>query len=72
MAIRLQAIDAFRRVSCHSFDRKPLLDLYRDMSKDSELRIAAYLSIMQCPSLQLLDEIKKTLTVEVVNQVRDI
>ncbi len=69
MVIRLAAIEALRRVPCHMSDRGSLLNLYKDMSQDSELRIAAYLAIMQCPTPQLLEEIKQTLVSEAVNQV---
>lgn len=69
MVIRLAAIDALRRVPCHIGDRSSLLAVYQDSSYDSEMRIAAYLAIMQCPTAQLIEEIKQTLTSESVNQV---
>lgn len=50
-------------------DRSSLLSFYRNTKQDTELRIAAYLAIMQCPSAQLLEEIKLALTHENVNQV---
>lgn len=69
MVIRLAAIDALRRAPCHIGDRSALLALYQDSSYDSELRIASYLTIMQCPTAQLIEDIKHTLTTESVNQV---
>lgn len=69
MVIRLAAIEALRRVSCDIVDRSSLLNFYLDASRDSELRIAAYLAVMQCPSPQLLEEIKQSLIQEPVNQV---
>ncbi len=69
MVIRLAAIDALRRVPCHLDGRDSLLSFYRDTKHDSELRIGAYLAAMQCPSAQLLEEVKQTLINENVNQV---
>lgn len=69
MVIRLAAIEALRRVPCHMGDRSSLLALYQDSGYDSELRIAAYLAIMQCPTAQLIEDVKETLTSESVNQV---
>jgi hypothetical protein len=37
--------------------------------KKGELRIAAYLGLMTCPSASILDKIKNTLESEEVNQV---
>ena len=69
MAIRLAAIDALRRVPCHLDGRDSVLSFYRDAKHDSELRIGAYLAAMQCPSAQLLEEMKQALISENVNQV---
>jgi hypothetical protein len=69
MIIRLAAIEAHRRVPCSSADRSSLLTFFRDMKQDSELRIAAYLAVMHCPTPQLFEEIKQALTSEAVNQV---
>ena len=69
MAIRLAAIDALRRVPCHLDGRDSVLSFYRDAKHDSELRIGAYLAAMQCPSAQLLEEVKQALISENVNQV---
>ncbi|KAI9556281.1 hypothetical protein GHT06_018855 [Daphnia sinensis] len=69
MVIRLAAIDALRRVPCHLDDRNALLSFYLDTKQDSELRIGAYLAVMQCPSPQLLEEIKQALMNEPVNQI---
>ena len=69
MVIRLAAVEALRRVPCHMADRSSLSSLYRDMSQDSELRIAAYLAVMQCPTAQLLEDVKLMMIREEVNQV---
>lgn len=44
------------------------LDLLSDNSQDSEIRIAAYLSVMSCPSATSLLRNKKILDVEEYNQ----
>jgi len=69
MVVRLAAIDAIRRVPCQAIDRGSLLTFFRNMNHDSELRIAAYLAVMRCPTAQILDEIKQSLVSEGVNQV---
>ena len=43
--------------------------IYRNPDEDSELRIAAYLAVMQCPTQYVVDQIKETLASEEVNQV---
>ena len=43
--------------------------IYRDPEEDAELRIAAYLAVMQCPTQYMIDQIKETLASEEVNQV---
>ena len=68
MVVRLAAIDAIRRVPCQVIDRSSLLTFFRNMNHDSELRIAAYLAVMRCPTAQILDEIKQSLVSEGVNQ----
>ncbi|KAK2725008.1 uncharacterized protein LOC136033229 isoform X1 [Artemia franciscana] len=68
MEVRLSAIAAIRRVTC-DFDRSNLLRIFRDISADSELRIAAYLALMKCPSAVLLGQVKGVLQTEPVNQV---
>jgi len=69
MQIRLAAIESLRRVPCEVDDRSSLLALYRDSGRDSELRIAAYLGAIRCPTQRLLDVVKQTLDAEPVNQV---
>ena len=46
-----------------------MLDLLRNTEEDSELRINAYLSLMECPSEDVLMAIKELLEQEEVNQV---
>lgn len=66
--IRLAAIDAFRRIPCDVM-RVDLLDLFNDISEDSELRINAYLALMKCPHKNVLMRIKEALRNEKTNQV---
>ena len=43
--------------------------VFSDKDEDSEMRIAAYKSIMACPSADVLSKVKTTLASEEVNQV---
>lgn len=45
------------------------MTIYRDGEEDSELRIAAYLALMRCPSEDVLSRIQETLASEKANQV---
>ncbi|XP_076346984.1 LOW QUALITY PROTEIN: uncharacterized protein LOC143245065 [Tachypleus tridentatus] len=65
---RLAAIKAFRRFSC-SISRENLLKIYTNYNENTELRIAAYMNVMRCPDLRVINIIKETLEKEVVNQV---
>jgi hypothetical protein len=42
------------------FQRNDLMTIYTNRDEDSELRIAAYLGLMTCPSASILDKIKNT------------
>lgn len=46
-----------------------MMALFRSKNEDSELRIAAYLSVIECPTEWVLDQVKETLESEEVNQV---
>ena len=46
-----------------------MLSLLRDTEEDSELRINAYLSLMECPNEDVLTDIRRLLEEEEVNQV---
>ena len=46
-----------------------MLSLLRDKEEDSELRINAYLSLMECPTEAVLADIRRLLEEEEVNQV---
>ncbi|KAK6188791.1 hypothetical protein SNE40_004897 [Patella caerulea] len=66
--VRVAALDAFRRLPC-SADRSGAMALLKDKDEDSELRIAAYLTVMICPTEDNLNEIRALLAVEEANQV---
>ena len=78
MDIRLTALDTIRRIGCsiqqqssNDFDFKPaLFALFSDNNMDSELRIGAYLALINgCPSSSTVNLIKNILITEPVNQV---
>jgi len=66
--IRLAAIDAFRRQPCTA-DRSRVMEVFADTNEDVEVRIAAYLAVMQCASMDVLSAVQRTLENEPVNQV---
>jgi hypothetical protein len=57
----------YRRLPCEE-TREYFLNLFRDQSVDSELRIAAYLEVMKCPTYIIVKTIKHSLDEEEVNQ----
>ncbi|XP_065341223.1 uncharacterized protein LOC135940312 [Cloeon dipterum] len=69
---RLVAIDSFRRVSCPTLDTwitSTFLNTFTDTSQDTEIRIAAYLMTIRCPTPAIVRAIKRSLYSETVNQV---
>nr|UNP37702.1 dLp/HDL-BGBP protein [Scylla paramamosain] len=68
MEVRVAAIEAWRHTPCE-YDRANLLAAYQDEEQDSEVRIAAYLSVMTCPTPAVVAAVKDRLTSEGVNQV---
>ncbi|XP_060558872.1 apolipophorins-like isoform X2 [Ruditapes philippinarum] len=66
--IRLSAIQATRREPCRS-NRMALITLLQDESDSYETRIAAYKMLMACPSKNVIDAVKLTLTREPRNQI---
>ncbi|XP_032670099.1 uncharacterized protein LOC116843644 isoform X1 [Odontomachus brunneus] len=68
--IRVAAIDAHRRLpSCEETRDEFFLDYYRNITLDTEIRIASYLQVMRCPDYNVIKTIKHALKVEEVNQV---
>lgn len=66
--IRVMALESWRRAPCN-YDRSGLLNVYTNAREDSEVRIAAYLSLMACPNQEIVNIIKDRLVSESVNQV---
>ncbi|XP_043770238.1 uncharacterized protein LOC122701385 [Cervus elaphus] len=66
--IRLEAIQAFRRVPC-SADRSVLYNLYQNAGEDSEIRINAYLALMRCPGKEVFAQVRRTQAGEQSTQV---
>ncbi|GFO03307.1 apolipophorin [Plakobranchus ocellatus] len=66
--IRVTALQAFRGVTCTITRRTPM-GIFLDKGEDSELRIAAYLAVMECPYESVLERVKQQLEREEVNQV---
>lgn len=65
--VRLAAIAATRRMPCLA-EQQQLIRIYSDASEDVEVRIAAYQSVMRCPSYDTLALVKSLLLKEEVNQ----
>ncbi|KAA0200099.1 hypothetical protein HAZT_HAZT011368 [Hyalella azteca] len=66
--VRVAALEAWRKAPC-TYDRSGLMGVYENGREDSEIRIAAYLSLMACPTKELINTIKDRLSSESVNQV---
>ncbi|BES90627.1 Domain of Unknown Function (DUF1081) [Nesidiocoris tenuis] len=66
--IRLEAISAHRRLPCETNQNK-LLRIFSNQSEHEEIRIAAYLQVMKCPSYPTLKAVKHALFIEEFNQV---
>nr|XP_045624060.1 uncharacterized protein LOC123774022 [Procambarus clarkii] len=68
MEVRVAAIGAWRHSPC-DYDRSNLLAAFQDEAQDTEVRIAAYLAVMTCPTPTIINTIKDRLISEGVNQV---
>nr|XP_022900792.1 uncharacterized protein LOC111413892 [Onthophagus taurus] len=67
-SIRVEAIQVYRRYTCEN-SRNYFETIFRNVSEDTEIRIASYLQIMRCPDYLLLSTVRHALEVEEVNQV---
>nr|CAB3262976.1 uncharacterized protein LOC100186072 [Phallusia mammillata] len=67
-AIRLAAMNAFRRLTCQA-DRSAMKQVLGDSQEDSEIRIAAYSAMMRCPSADFIRYVFLLMQNEEVNQV---
>ncbi|XP_067677415.1 uncharacterized protein [Haliotis asinina] len=68
MEVRVAAIQAYRRLPCTA-DRSKVMAIYQNSDEDAELRIAAYLTVMQCPSEEIVSRIKVVFMSEKAEQV---
>jgi hypothetical protein len=68
LEIRVAAAEAFRRMPCEAKD-DGLWSIYENGDLDSELRVAAYLAIMRCPSEVTLGKMAASLISEEDDQV---
>jgi len=68
MSVRIAAISAYRRLSC-DISREELLKLFENREADAELRINAYLMVMQCVNSNVIERVRTVLQGEEVNQV---
>lgn len=65
----IASIEALRRLPCDNSIKEELMNIYRDPNVDVEIRIAAYLALMKCPSPDVFKDIADVLKNEVNNQV---
>ena len=71
MFVRLAAVDTIKKINCgqDEYDfKKQLFATFSDATADSELRIGAYLALMNCPSQSMVNLVKSVLVNEPVNQ----
>ncbi|XP_049881562.1 apolipophorins [Pectinophora gossypiella] len=66
--VRVAAIEAFSADPCSKV-HKVAMDLMKNRQLDSEIRIKAYLSVIECPCAHSATEIKNLLETEPVHQV---
>lgn len=67
--VRVAALHAFTANPCNKKLQASATGLMKDRQEDSEVRIEAYLSAMECPSGALANDVKALLDSEPVNQV---
>ncbi|XP_055389464.1 uncharacterized protein LOC129618631 [Condylostylus longicornis] len=65
---RLEIVLAFRKFDCNK-NKDFFLDIYRNFMLNSEIRILSYLQVMRCPDYLSINEIKRVLETEEINQV---
>ncbi|XP_053670702.1 apolipophorins [Anopheles nili] len=67
--VRVAALQAFPAASCNKKVVNSALTTLKDVNEDSEIRIHAYLSLVECPSANVANELKALLDAEKVYQV---
>ncbi|KAL9951489.1 hypothetical protein ACROYT_G044158 [Oculina patagonica] len=65
----IAALEAFRRLPCNKEMTDQILNIYAEHNLDVEIRIAAYLALMKCPSPEVFKRVAEILKNEVNNQV---
>ncbi|XP_066155546.1 uncharacterized protein Apoltp [Euwallacea fornicatus] len=68
VGVRVAVVETFRRLPCEKH-RHYFESIYQSQDQDTEVRIAAYLQVMRCPSYLLVRKIAYNLRHEEVNQV---
>jgi len=71
MEVRTAAVAAHRRLPCLEA-REFFMDLYRNQTQDTEIRIAAYLQAMRCPNYNMITLLRSQLDLEEVNQGKNV
>ncbi|ODN01099.1 Apolipophorin [Orchesella cincta] len=68
--VRVAAIEAYRRMPCSEQSGHPeLRTLFENQQEDAEVRIAAFLAIMRCPTYPTIRWLKRIMGTEQVRQV---
>lgn len=67
--VRVAAIEAFSADPCATKLHKAAMEIMKNHQLDSEIRIKAYLSVIECPCAHSASEIKNLLETEPVHQV---
>ncbi|XP_072946075.1 apolipophorins [Epargyreus clarus] len=67
--VRVAALEAFHADPCAAKLKKTATDLMKNVQQDSEIRIKAYLAVIDCPCAHSANDIKNLLSHEPVHQV---
>ncbi|XP_053660311.1 apolipophorins [Anopheles marshallii] len=67
--VRVAALQAYPAASCNKKVVNSALSTLKNANEDSEIRIHAYLSLVECPSANVANELKALLDAEKVYQV---
>ncbi|RZF44088.1 hypothetical protein LSTR_LSTR004460 [Laodelphax striatellus] len=67
--VRVAALEAFQSDASKSKIREASIAILKDVTEDSEIRIKAYLALVECPCNKVADVIKNVLDNEKSNQV---
>ncbi|XP_037295541.1 apolipophorins isoform X2 [Manduca sexta] len=67
--VRAAALEAFHADPCSAKIHKTAMDIMKNRQLDSEIRIKAYLAVIECPCSHSASEIKNLLDSEPVHQV---